>query len=214
MLAHLLPLAIGAACSPALLAVTIELLAVGPDGARRRAGCYLAGAALPVVALGTLGVFIAPSLLARGFVGDDRVIDVVDVVLGVLLVAVGCWLVARRRPAAASPRSPSGHGELVGLGVVMMVTNLSTLVLFIAGLREVVVADIDETGEVIGVAVLVVGALVPVLGPLGIDIVAPGPSRRVLDPAQRLVAHHGTTIAAVVSLVFGAYLIGRGARAW
>lgn len=214
MLAHLLPLAIGAACSPALLAVTIELLAVGPDGARRRAGCYLA-AALPVVALGTLGVFIAPSLLARGFVGDDRVIDVVDVVLGVLLVALGCWLVARRRrPAAASPRSPSGRGELVGLGVVMMVTDLSTLVLFIAGLREVVVADVDETGEVIGVAVLVVGALVPVLGPLGIDIVAPGPSRRVLDPAQRLVAHHGTTIAAVVSLVFGAYLIGRGARAW
>lgn len=194
--------------------MTVELLAVDPVGGRRSAACYLAGIALPVITLTALGLFVAPSTLARGFVGDDRVVDVVDVVLGVLLVAVGFWLLVHRHKTAAIPHPPSGAGKLVWLGVAMMVTNLSTLVMVIAGLREIVHANIGAAGQLIGAALLVVGAVAPVVVPLGLDVAAPGPSRRVLDPAQRLVARHGATIGFVVAMIFGAYLIGRGARAW
>lgn len=134
----------------------------------------------------------------------------VDIGLGVLLLALGAWLLLPRRTASSSPTAPTGAGKLLTLGVAMMVTNLSTLVMVVAGLREVVRADVDVAGELIAVGVLVAGALTPVLLPLGLDVVAPGPSRRLLDPAQRLVARHGTTIGVVVSLIFGTYLIGRG----
>jgi hypothetical protein len=135
----------------------------------------------------------------------------------VLLLGFGVRGLLRRRAGVQPKRREARQGaggpfESLALGVVMMLTNFSTIVLYIPAMREVAAADESTVvqGAVVGIAALF--ALAPALLPLGATAIAPDASRRVLDPIGRFVRTHSATIGTVVSFVFGLYLLVKGAR--
>lgn len=218
MLLHVLPLAAGAAVSPALLAASLEiLLAFGKRG-RGMLLLYLLGAAIVVAVVIAVSALLpsrpvtqAPSVLS----------DIVDVVLGALLLALAVVLLVRRpkpKPAGAAPRGGvqrllaskwAGLGVL-GLGLLMMVTNVSTLVMVLAGAHAVNSGPHDVLGRVIGDVLLGLGAVLPILLPLVWVLISPTAATRSLGRFGALLGRHSRVIGVVVSAIVGAYLLLRG----
>jgi hypothetical protein len=64
-LLHAVPLALGAAISPALVGVTVELLATGGSRRRTEVLAYLVGGTASLLAIGVLGLSAAPAILER-----------------------------------------------------------------------------------------------------------------------------------------------------
>lgn len=224
-LLHAVPLALGAAISPALVAVTVELLATGGSRRRIEVLAYLLGGAVPLLGIGVLGLFAVPAILGPSNAREQLSVDVVDAVLGLALLVLATRLVIRRlrqprdqggTPARTGANPPSLHSNvrLVGLGIAMMLTNVSTILLSAGALREIERADISPIAKTAALMVLVGVAMTPVWFPLLIDVVAPRASARVLEPISRLLERHGTAIAASISTFFGLYLLLRSVLAF
>lgn len=217
MLLHVLPLAAGAAVSPALLAASLEiLLAFGKRG-RGMLLLYLLGAAIVVAVVIAVSALL-PSRPASQ--APSTLSDIVDVVLGALLLALAVVLLVRRpkpKPAGAGPGRVqrllsskwAGLGVL-GLGVLMMVTNVSTLVMVLAGAHAVNSGPHDLLARVVGYALLAIGAVLPILLPLVWVLISPTAATRSLGRFGALLGRHSRVIGVVVSAVVGAYLLLRG----
>lgn len=216
LLLHILPLALGAAVSPALLGASLELLArFGRRGVRMLL-LYLLGAALVVASVVAISL-VLPQKPAAG--GSSIISDIVDIALAVLLLVIAGVLIFRR-PAPAGERAkptPKAHPQskwagvgVLGLGVFMMVTNFSTLVLLLAGSHEVTSASVDPVIRGLGYGLLAVGALAPILLPLVWMLVRPAEATRDLGRINDAITRHGRAIGIVVSLATAAYLLARG----
>ena len=204
------PFALGAALSPALVAASLGILSTFGGRGPRVLTLYLVGAAIPV------GVALA--LAALPTVQEPREVrniqDVVDLLLAAILIVLA--IVAAVRPAAAvRPRTPSfadsrwaGPGAL-GLGIVMMATNISTLVLVVAAGRDLARSDDALTWRAIGYLVIVVGALLPILAPLLWRVLSPARAERGLGAVDGFIGRHGRPIAIAVCLATALYLIVR-----
>jgi hypothetical protein len=217
-LLHILPLALGAALSPALLGTSLELLVkFGARGVRMLL-LYLLGAAVVVASAVALALVLpqhAPS-------DANRVLsDIVDVALAALLLVIAAVLVFRQpKPAPAAAHRPGfaqrlsssrwvGAG-ILGLGVFMMVTNFSTLVLLLAGSHGLSAAGVDPLTRALGYALLAVGALAPILLPLVWVLVRPAAATRDLGRVDAALSRHGRVLGIVVSVATALYLLARG----
>jgi hypothetical protein len=216
VLLHILPLALGTAVSPALLGASLELLArFGRRGVRMLL-LYLLGAALVVASVVAISL-VLPQKSAAG--GSSIISDIVDIALAALLLGIAGVLIFRR-PAtagASAKPTPKAHPQsrwagvgVLGLGVFMMVTNFSTLVLLLAGSHEVTSASVAPVIRGLGYGLLAVGALAPILLPLVWMLVRPAAATRDLGRINDAITRHGRAIGIVVSLATAAYLLARG----
>lgn len=210
---HVLPLAAGAAVSPALLGASVEILAGFAGRGIRTLASYLVGAALVVCA----ALLLATALPQRGpSTGASAVSDAVDLALAALLVIVAAVLVFRRSGSgsgATLTRLRASRWLALGaaaLGVLMMATNISTLVLVLAGAHETASADAGALASGVAYGVLAFGALLPVLLPLGWAVLSPKTATRQLGRLQAVLSRHGRVIGIVVCLLTAVYLIVRG----
>ncbi len=96
------------------------------------------------------------------------------------------------------------------LGIFMMLTNVSTLVLVLAGAHEVRSAAAGAVADVIGEGVLVLGALLPILLPLIWAAASPAGAARELGRVNAVISRHGRMIGIVVCALTAAYLVARG----
>jgi threonine/homoserine/homoserine lactone efflux protein len=134
-----LPLALGAAVSPALLTLQVLVL-TGRTAPRRRAWAVVVGAVAVVLVYMVLAFTLLSRLSDHGSGHPSSAEAWGKIVCGVLLLllAVRELLPARtpgeratRRGAARAERlKHAGPGVFVGIGALGMVTNVSTLVLF------------------------------------------------------------------------------------
>lgn len=213
---HVLPLAAGAAISPALVGASVEILTVFPAQRIRILLAYLTGATLVVAAAFALTL----ALPQRATTGGARLQDALDLVLaGILLIAAALLLFQRARQGRASEgdqrrrRLLASHWRILGvaaLGVFMMVTNISTVTLLVAGAHEATAAGISATVRVTALALLALGALLPIVLPLLWVAIAPVSATRELGRLNSLLQKHGRTIGIAVCLVTAAYLVARG----
>lgn len=213
LLLHVLPLAAGAAISPALLGASLEVLVAFGARGRRMLLLYLAGAAAVVVAAFALSLVLPQRPPSRA---DTLISDLVDILLGAALLVLAIVLLVRR------PHKRSGDGVqrlvaarwvslgVLGLGVLMMATNLSTLVLVLAGAHEIHSSEAPAVTIVLGYAMLAVGALLPILLPLVWALVSPASAAKVLGRLNALLTKHGKVIGVVVCVLTAGYLIARG----
>lgn len=214
--ATVVPLSLGAMISPTLLTAVVLVLS-GRVAPRARAWSFNAGAATILLAF-TLAV----PLLVRTFgATNPRLVDGVDVGLGVLLLGLGVWTLVRRKPSASATRrapkktaaaTPS-LGEYFAFGAAMIATDFSSLVLYVAAIKDISRAHI-VVGARLAVALLpFIAVLAPALVPALFGTVAPRESDRLLRPVAAWVGKYAKTITVAVSLVFGVYLIAKGAWA-
>ena len=211
LLLHVLPLALGAAVSPALLGASLGILGAFGSRALRMLGLYLVGTAAVVMA--ALALTALPVVHLRR--GGGAVSDVVDLALAAVLIALAI-LTAVRRPRPASGREQAllksrwaGPG-VIGLGVLMMATNVSTLVLVIAGGRDVAADHSPLLWRALAAGLLCCGALLPVLLPLLWRIASPVRAQHGLAAIERTFRRHSRAITIVVCGATAVYLVLRG----
>ena len=165
--ASVLPFALGAAVSPTLL--TIELLILsGRNQPKARAWCFVIGATVVLVAFGVLCAFVLRrSPDANGGPVNPWTIVIEGVIL-LLLVLLG---VRQLRPAktAGEKRHSSVKDKLataklpffLGVGALAMLTNFSTLVLYLPAVHVITRSTDADTAKVTAGLMLLVITVLP-----------------------------------------------------
>jgi threonine/homoserine/homoserine lactone efflux protein len=216
VIGEFLPLALGVAISPIPIIAVILMLFSGR--ARQNSLAFLVGWVVGIVAAMwiLIGVVSTQDLGSGGDPSDTS--SWIKLVLGLLLVvaAAGQW---RKRPKSGEePTMPAWMTKIdsmkpvaaIGLGVLLSALNPKNLLL-IAG-AAVVIAQADlgsaDTAIVVGVFTLIGASTVavPTLGYLFLG----AKIQPKLDSAKAWLSANNTTVMAVLLLVIGVTLLGKG----
>jgi threonine/homoserine/homoserine lactone efflux protein len=211
ILFSLLPLGIGAAISPWPTTVTIMFLSTGRPLAKALA--YLIGYSAVLVAIG----IVALTVFGGGdYEGGDRssaVGGTLDMVFGILFLglALKLWLKAPD-PSAPPPRWMSAFESInIGgaflLGVFMMVTNFSTLPLYIAGLKEIVTANLNSGGNLFALVLFILLIVVELLVPIVVYARSPRRGGELLDGARQWLEKYNRVITICIFVFYGILLL-------
>lgn len=211
ILFSLLPLGIGAAISPWPTTVTIMFLSTGRPLAKALA--YLIGYSAVLVAI---GIFALTVFGGGDYEGGDRssaVGGTIDVVFGILflVLALKLWLKAPD-PSAPPPRWMSAFESInisgaFLLGLFMMVTNFSTLPLYIAGLKEIVTANLNPAGTLFALVLFILLIVVELLVPTVVYARSPRRGGERLDGARQWLEKYNRVITICIFVFYGILLL-------
>ena len=206
-----LPYALGAAVSPFLLTVEVLILASGKQP-KLRAWLYCLGAAIvtagfiTVIALGMRSLHdgSSPGIVHRS----------IEFTLGVVLLL----LAIRTYFHKAKPGDE--HEDRVQriiqdgkpwaffvIGVLAMITNLSSLVIIIPGVRAVQDTDTALTLRVAAFAILTVVTLLPAVVPVALVTVLGSRADGILRALNTFVTKHNKIITVAICAVVAVVLI-------
>ena len=210
------PLAVGIAISPIPIIATILML-LSPKAKATSVGFLLGWLAGILVAV-VLFTLLSSVLPQQNSSGSSPVSGVIKIILGasLLFLAVKQW---RGRPAegeqAAMPKWLSTIDSMTaikGLGLGFLLAAVNPKNLLLAASAGVIIGgenlSFGDTTVVIGVFVLLAGCtvLIPVIGYLIASARMAGP----LDRLREWLIDNNATIMAVLLLVIGVSVIGKG----
>jgi hypothetical protein len=209
--AHMLPVAFGAAISPVVLIVNVLLLS-GRSRPIARASAYAIGCAIIIVGFGIAGVTIIKGVSTA----PREVAAVIHLAVGTISLAFAARAAIRgpspppkEEVAPAEDRDkPTWTFVLAGLGA--MGINMTTLTMFLSICAEIVRAPLDNGQEAIALGIADVIILLPVWGPLLLAVVAPEVARRMFGPLNDFLTRHKWAIEITVPGGFGIYLLTLG----
>jgi len=213
LFAKTIPLALGAIVSPTLLTAVLLVL-TGKVSPRSRSWAFVAGGCTALAAFTVAIPWVAELMKSVSAVAIQRV----DVLLGVLLLAVAIRKILKRKsPGAETTRAPKHQAkstprllEYLGFGALMIATDASSLVLYIAIIKEAMQASVPDTARVAAVAIGYVAVMLPALVPAAIATIAPAQTDRLLKPLGAWAQKHSTAITVVICVAFGGYLLVKG----
>ena len=216
VIGDILPLAVGIAISPIPIIAAILML-LSPKARSTSVG-FLGGWVLGIAVAATVFTLLSSVLPEAGEDAAKPVTAVIQLVLGagLLVLALRQW---RSRPAPpeepALPTWMAGidtmtAGRALGLGFLLAAVNPKNLLLGAAAGVAVGSAGLDAGAVVVVLVVFTVIAAASVALPVVAYLVA---SDRMAAPLERLRAwlvHNNATVMAVLLLVIGVVLIGKG----
>jgi Sap, sulfolipid-1-addressing protein len=215
LLASLLPLALGAAISPLLLMAEVLALS-SSDRPKRKAWLLVIGCGA------TLLAFEVALLLVGSHVSATHAPHPLeDVVVGVAAAALFAWLFlsawAKRHQAPSGPGFIDRVGTarplaFLGLGVLLMVTNASTLILVFPAVRLIIHAHVSAVDQVVALGILTCFGLAPVLLPATLVSVLGRRGEALTSSLNRFVTAHATQLTMGLEAVFFAYFLIKAIR--
>ena len=141
----------------------------------------------------------------------------VDLGFGVLLALLGFRALVhtpKPKPPRVESTDPRAHlGRFFGIGVAMMLTNFSTIVLYVPAMKDVAIASVGFAAKAATVAIVLAFAAAPAWVPVVWDTVAPTTAGRALGGLNSFLARHQKTVSVTVCFVFAVYLVVKGAAA-
>lgn len=194
-----------------MLLATASGLSHSVDRPHARALAFLAGV------LGALGLLVVVvfSALGPAIVGALRssrsIVAAIDMALGSGLLVLGA-IVALRAPRGA-PRRPAPRSlrRDVALGVVLQGRDVRAMTLAYACLQHVALAGVGPATKIVATVVAVTIISLPAWLPLLVQLSVPkGLEQRFARVRQAALAHR-QAVAVAVCLVFGTFLVVRGA---
>lgn len=197
---------LGASVSP--VAVTLLITVMFRDHPRRNSLLFLLGFTLTLLAI---GVTVATVLRSAGSGGTGKIDGYADIVLGVILLAL--IPLSLKRKARATGDAPEEHLKASSAfyrGIIAMLINTSTLVLYIAGVHEISAAKLSAADDVLAFAILTLVTLVTLIVPIAIYFVFPRKSEQILSKLSAWLFKHMKEIGVAVLLVFGVFLLIKG----
>jgi len=210
------PLALGAACSPTILLVQMLVLTHG-TARLARAWLYTLGAfvmtgvwmAFGIVAFNAAAHRSAPSPEARA---TSAVIHLVAAALLLALALKNFYApdseVADDKVGTDDEQAHYGKAFLLGIG--LMASNLTTVVLLLPATHDVAVSRADLAAKAVVCTVLALAAILPALLPPLLVTVGGEGGRRKLDQLAAWMHEHQHRISAVVCVLFAVYLAATG----
>ena len=215
VLGALLPLAIAVTISPIpIIAEILLLLTEKPVG---NAAAYLAGFAFGVAAvLGLLVVVANAANLTNS--GPSRGAAAVQLVLGAALLVAARRRLRRRPPpdgASPTPRWMEGIAGFTpprsfGIGAAIGAANPKNIAVGVAGAVAISSAGLSTGQAVVSIVVYVVIGALGVAAPLVVMVGLRDKSQGILDGWKDWLVQNNAVVMAVLFLVFGVVLIGKG----
>lgn len=207
LIPHVIVAGLAASVSP--VAIMLLLAVMMRKNARRNSLLFLLGFTLILVALGVVGVFI---FKAGGSGTKSSVDGYFDIALGVLCLLA---MLFSLRPKKKQEKPAMGGTELKAsraftLGIIAMLTNVSTIVCYLAGAHEISAAKLGLGEDLLALALLTLVTLITLFIPIFIYFIFPSRSDKVLSSVNAWLSRHSKVVGATVLLVFGIYLLIKG----
>ncbi|MEV0649684.1 GAP family protein [Phytomonospora sp. NPDC050363] len=216
VIGELLPLAVGIAISPVPI-IAVILMLFAPDAKGASAG-FLVGWIAGIMIATALFVWLAAVADLGGSGEPSALLSWVKLILGVLLVvlAVKQW---RGRPAPGAQADLPGWmtaidrfttGKALTLGFALSAVNPKNLAMCVAAGIAVGTAGLDGGGIFVTVLIFTVLAACTVAVPVIAYAVAADRMRGPLQDLKEWLQANNATVMAVLLLVIGALLVGKG----
>jgi hypothetical protein len=204
LLGIVVPLALGAAVSPTVLA--LQLLTLSRKTAPvARAWAIAGGCAFVLAGLSVLALALARS--TGGAKSPSEAGAIVKLVAAMLLVVLAVRQL-RAPPAAPKPEHAGPHPlrRAFALGIGLMLTNFSSIVLFFPAMHEIGISHAGLGAQIVAFALLYAITLLPAYGPpLFVTLLGPR-ATPVLERLNGLFAAHRRGIGSGLCLAFAVFL--------
>jgi Sap, sulfolipid-1-addressing protein len=221
MIGNVVALGLSAAINPILVGVVLVTLA--SPRPKALLGAYVAGGMTISIGIGIGAVSLASGTGAVTS-STSTTNGLVDLVLGLVLLAVAAWFAtgrAERRharkvaAAAGRPKKPSVSDRLLGgsrASMAFLAGVLLTLpsAMYIAALKEIAEAGVSSVEELLAIVLFNVLMLLPALVPLALLVVAPDSTKTAVERADRWMRGHQKRLVTVVAGAIGVYLSAKG----
>jgi MFS family permease len=182
---------------------------------RSRVFAFVFAAFLITYAMGVVMLFLLEELGATT-TANRSASTVIELVLGVVLIAVAVRLQRRRPGPHADPKKPRGpskierHLESRRLAFVLGVTlYIIPSPIYIGAAKAIADTKLSTSSELLDLAVTVAVMLWLIEVPM-LLLILPGNAERVLEEINSWFARHGRTVATVASAAAGVYLSIKG----
>jgi threonine/homoserine/homoserine lactone efflux protein len=213
---EVLPLAVAAAISPFPI-IGVVLMLVSPRG-RVNGPLFVVGWLVGLAVVGVVGLLLIGAAGAGDEGEPSTGADVFRVVLGALLVilAIGQW---RKRPKVGEePELPAwmdavdhySPTKAAATGFALAAVNPKNLILTLAATTAIAATDLGASDQAIAYAVYALIATTGVAAPLAVFFGMPTRAQSILEDTKSWLAQNNAAIMAVIFLVVGAQLVGKG----
>ncbi len=211
-----LALAIAAGISPFPI-IGVVLMLVTPR-ARTNGPMFIIGWGAGLAIIGAVGLTLASALGASNKGSPSTAADVIQIVLGALLLifAIRQWL---KRPKAGEEVEMPGWMTAVDqfspfqaatTGLALSAVNPKNLILTLAAATTIAATNLPGTDQVIAFIVYALIASVGVAIPVVMYFTMGDRSKPLLESLKIWLAHNNAAIMAVIFLVIGAKVLGQG----
>jgi hypothetical protein len=213
-LLYVIPLGIGAAFTPSLLALSI--LVTGQDQWRKRAIALATGCALAFGLFGVLIIFGFRKLPLPEVDGSDWFGALVRLLAAAVLAVSAIYLFiphpALQKRVEARIQSYVDNSSLVmmfAIAFLLSIKDVSSFVMLVPALHDIAVCpNVIEAG--LALVVLYTLALSPVLAPIAVRLFFDKGSRDPMQKLYRFTMDHQFQIVGFVAVILSAYLAVTG----
>jgi threonine/homoserine/homoserine lactone efflux protein len=213
----LLPLALGIAISP--IPIIAVILMLFSERARANSAMFLLGWITGVLGGMVILLIIANTQdLTQSNGQPDDSVSTIKLVLGALLIFAALRQWQKRPKEGETPTLPQYLQAVdtltplkaLGLGVILAAVNPKNLMMLVAGAITIAQADLSDNDTVIAVIVFVVIAISTVTVPVVLYNVMGTRAQPILDSMRTWLAANNAAVMAVLLLVIGVVVIGKG----
>ena len=222
LFSQVLPLALGAMVSPTLLTLQVLVLS-SPVKPKLKAWALTLGAALTLILYAVLGVTVLKSV-GNGESSNTEhswTYIVIRVVCGVLLLLLGLRAL-RGKPTAGENHQSKVKAKLASagplfylpVGLVGMLTDVSSLILFLPALHDITRSSADTAAKALVFGFLYLMVMLPLLLPALLVTVMGSKADGMLASLNRFVSANSRRINAGICFLFAVYLLWSGVSAF
>jgi threonine/homoserine/homoserine lactone efflux protein len=216
VIGDLLPLAIGVAISPIPI-IAVILMLMSRQAGRTSVG-FLIGWVAGIVVVTTVVLLLVGKANNTSEGQPSTVSSVLKLVCGALLLLVGVRQWQHRPKAGETATMPKWMdtidtftlGKALGLGVLLSAVNPKNLLMCVGAGTTIGAGHLSAGGEVVSVAVFTVLAASTVATPVIAYLAARDKMTEPLKKMREWLAENNATVMAVLVLVIGVVLIGKG----
>ena len=210
LLVGTIPFAIGAAVSPTVLTVVVLILASGQH-ARRRAWLFAVGG----IVFTAVFILVCRTVLTQvsgSSSGPNTVDRIIEAVLAAGLVLLAALPYIRPRTADHGPSrvqrllGSDRSAVFIGLGIVAMALNGSTLIIVLAGSHHITEADAPTQAKILAALLLLVGAVLPLVIPPLLVTILGHKADAMLERLNAFTTAHQRAINTIILLLIAALL--------
>lgn len=214
------PFALGAAVSPTLLTVELMILS-GKARPKARAWFFVIGAVTVLLVFSVLCASVLRNATDAGGGPPSPWEATIKAAIAVILLALGLRQLRPRKTVGEQHKSRVAvrlHTArlpfFLGVGAVAMLTNFSTLVLYVPAMHLITRSSDDVATKVAAFAVLVLLTVLPFVLPVLAVTVAGRRSDAMLARLNGFVSRNSRRISALICFSFGAFLIYSAVKQW
>lgn len=210
---EMLPSAIGIAISP-IPVIAVVLVLVTPR-ASVNGPMFVLGWCLGIAIVGGVALSLASGLDASEDEEPASWVAWLQLLLGVLLLALALKQWKSRNAESDEPGWMAALDELpawkaLGLSALLASVNPKNLLLIIAGMSAIASQSLDTDEQIVALIIFIAIASIGMIAPVAIFFLLGSKSKEILDGLKEWMIRENSTIMAVLLLIIGVNILGKG----